>query len=139
MSFTANKVILLGTMGRDAETRAVAQSTVSSFSVATERSWKDKAGNWIKETDWHNIVVWNPSEYLKERLKKGAKVFIEGEMRTDCFEKDNVKQYRTKVVASKIIPLGANEARGESSEQSNQGDQQGEAPPNGEAEEDLPF
>ncbi|MCK9209230.1 MAG: single-stranded DNA-binding protein [Ignavibacteriaceae bacterium] len=138
MSFTLNQVTLLGTLGKDCETRTAGSSTVSSFSIATERSWKDKAGEWKKETDWHNITVWNPSDYIKERLKKGAKVLVTGEMRTDKYEKDGVTHYNTKVVAKQVITLDRKgEAQSESGEQSHQEEERGELQPG--TEEDLPF
>lgn len=139
MAFTLNEVTILWQLGKDPEIRTTSNNvTVCSFSVATERGWKDKEGNWKNETDWHNITLWNPAEYLRERLKKGAKVLIKGEMRTEKFEKDGVTQYRTKVIAFKVIPVDRKgETHSESSEQHQHEEEHGEMQ-SGETE-DLPF
>lgn len=138
MAFTLNEVTLLGQLGKDAETRTTTNdATVCSFSIATERGWKDKEGNWKNETDWHNIVLWNPADYLLKRLKKGAKFLIKGEMRTDKFEKEGVTQYRTKVVANKVIPVDKNVEAHSETERSEYEENHNVQQPN--QDDDLPF
>ncbi|HEY1340048.1 MAG TPA: single-stranded DNA-binding protein [Bryobacteraceae bacterium] len=107
-SRSVNKVILLGNLGRDAETRftpsGVARST---FSIATSRRWKDQqSGEWKEETDWHNVVLWR-SENLANYLLKGKQVYVEGRLQTRSYEdKDGQKKYMTEVVCDEIILLG---------------------------------
>ncbi len=107
-SRSVNKVILLGHLGKDAETRftpsGVARST---FSVATSRRWKDQqSGEWKEETDWHNIVLWR-SENLANYLLKGKQVYIEGRLQSRSYDdKDGQKRYITEVVADDLILLG---------------------------------
>ncbi len=107
-SRSVNKVILIGNLGKDAETKftpsGVAKTT---FSIATSRRWKDKdTGDWKEETDWHNIVLWR-QENLANYLTKGKQVFVEGRLQTRSYEdKDGRKQYMTEVVAEDVILLG---------------------------------
>jgi len=112
-SRSVNKVILLGHLGKDAETRftpsGVARST---FTIATNRRWKDQqSGEWKEETDWHNVVLWR-SENLANYLLKGKQVYVEGRLQTRSYDdKDGQKRYMTEVVADDVILLGG---RGES-------------------------
>jgi single-strand DNA-binding protein len=107
-SRSVNKVILLGHLGKDAETKftpsGVAKST---FSIATSRRWKDQqSGEWKEETDWHNIVMWR-SENLTNYLLKGKQVYIEGRLHSRSYEdKEGQKKYITEVVADDLILLG---------------------------------
>jgi single-strand DNA-binding protein len=82
MAKSVNKVILLGTLGKDPELKYTPQGTaVAKFSMATNESYKDKqSGEWKERTEWHNIVVWQRmAEVAAEYLKKGRQVYIEGE------------------------------------------------------------
>jgi single-strand DNA-binding protein len=120
-SRSVNKVILLGHLGRDAETKftpgGVSRST---FTVATNRRWKDQSsGEWKEETDWHNVVLWR-SENLANYLMKGKQVYIEGRLQTRSWDdKDGQKKYMTEVVADDLILLGG---RGDSGGGSGGGD-----------------
>jgi single-strand DNA-binding protein len=105
---SVNKVILVGHLGRDAETKFTpGGAAVTQFSVATNRRWKDKdSGEWKDETDWSNVVLWR-SENLANYLTKGKQVYIEGRLRTRNYEdKDGKKVYVTEVVADDVILLG---------------------------------
>ncbi len=107
-SRSVNKVILLGNLGRDAETKftpsGIAKTT---FSVAT--SWRAKdpqTGEWKDHTDWHNIVLWR-AEKLAEYLTKGTKVYVEGRLQTRSWDdKDGNKRYMTEIVADDVILAG---------------------------------
>ncbi|MCC6393024.1 MAG: single-stranded DNA-binding protein [Bryobacterales bacterium] len=107
-SKSVNKVILLGNLGRDAETKftpsGVARTT---FSIATTRRYKDsQTGEWKDETDWHNIVLWR-SENVANYLTKGKQVYIEGRLQSRSYDdKDGNKKYITEVVADELILLG---------------------------------
>jgi single-strand DNA-binding protein len=107
-SRSVNKVILIGHLGRDAETKFTpGGAAVTRFSVATNRRWKDKdSGEWKEETDWSNIVLWR-SENLANYLTKGKQVYVEGRLQTRSYEdKDGKKVYATEVVADDVILLG---------------------------------
>ncbi len=103
-----NKVILIGNLGRDPETRyAQGGSAVTNFSVATSDSWKDKStGEQQERTEWHNVVCFaRLAEIAGEYLKKGSKVYIEGSLRTSSWEKDGEKKYRTEVMCRDLQML----------------------------------
>lgn len=107
-SRSVNKVILIGHLGKDADTKFTpGGSAVTSFSVATNRRWKDQqSGEWKEETDWANVVLWR-SENLSQYLTKGKQVYVEGRLRTRNYEnKDGQKVYVTEVVADDVILLG---------------------------------
>jgi single-strand DNA-binding protein len=109
MAFSLNKIMLIGNLGKDAETRFTTNNlSVTSFSMATTNSYKGKDGNWVNETTWHNVVAFNLSDYYKENLKKGKKFYIEGRLsKRDYTDKDGIKRYVTEVILEKIIPLEA--------------------------------
>ncbi|MCS6951763.1 MAG: single-stranded DNA-binding protein [Bryobacterales bacterium] len=107
-SRSVNKVILIGNLGRDAETRFTANGTArTTFPVATSRRWKDQqTGEWREETDWHNVVLWR-QENVASYLIKGRQVYVEGRLQTRSYEdKDGKKIYVTEVVADDLILLG---------------------------------
>ena len=107
-SRSVNKVVLLGNLGRDAETRFTPGGAArTTFSIATSRRWKDQqTGEWKEETDWHNVVLWR-QENLATYLTKGKQVYVEGRLRTRNYEdKDGKKVYATEVVADDVILLG---------------------------------
>jgi single-strand DNA-binding protein len=107
-SRSVNKVLLIGHLGRDAETAYTAsQIAVTKFSVATNRRWKDQAtGEWKEETDWTRVVLWR-GENVAPYLTKGKQVYVEGRLRTHSYDdKDGKKVYATEVVAEDVILLG---------------------------------
>ena len=107
-SRSVNKVILVGHLGKDAETKFTpAGVAVTKFMIATGRRWKDQqSGEWKEETDWHNVVLWR-AENLANYLLKGKQVYVEGRLQTRNYEdKDGKKQYFTEVVAEDVILLG---------------------------------
>src|SRR3954469_22955025 len=107
-SRSVNKVILVGNLGKDAETKftpsGVAKTT---FSVATNRRWKDQqSGEWKEETTWTNVVLWR-SENLANYLLKGKQVYVEGRIDNRSWEDpQGQKRYITEVVADDVILLG---------------------------------
>ncbi len=107
-SRSVNKVILVGNLGRDAETKFTPSgASVTKFAVATTRSWKDQSTNeWKEETNWTNVVVWR-QENLANYLTKGKQVYVEGRLQTRSYDdKDGKKVYTTEVVADEVILLG---------------------------------
>ncbi len=106
-SRSLNKVMLIGNLGKDAETRFTpGGASVTNFSIATARRWKDQqSGEWKEETDWHDIVLWR-SENVAQYLQKGKQVFVEGRLQTRSWEDQNGnKRYRTEVVVENLILL----------------------------------
>ena len=107
-SRSVNKVILIGHLGRDAETAFTAsQVAVTKFSVATSRRWKDQAtGDWKEETDWTRVVLWR-GEAVAPYLLKGKQIYVEGRLQTRSYDdKDGKKVWTTEVVADEVILLG---------------------------------
>lgn len=103
-----NKVILVGNLGRDPETRYLPSGgAVTNITVATSESWKDKqSGQNQERTEWHKVVFFNRlAEIAGEYLKKGMKVYIEGSLRTRSYDKDGQKHYTTEIVASEMQML----------------------------------
>jgi len=106
-SRSVNKVILIGHLGKDAETKFTqGGAAVTKFSVATNRRWKDQqTGEWKDETDWTNVTLWR-SENLANYLTKGKQVYVEGRLQTRSYDdKEGKKQWITEVVADDVILL----------------------------------
>jgi single-strand DNA-binding protein len=108
-SRSVNKVILLGNLGKDAETKFTPSGTsVSNFTLATNRRWKDQqSGEWKEETEWHRCVLWK-SENRANYLVKGTPVYVEGRLQTRSWEdKEGQKRYTTEVVCEELILLSS--------------------------------
>lgn len=99
-----NKAMLFGNLTRDPELRALPSGmNVVNFSIATNRTYKDRDGKKQEQTDFHNIVVFGrQADIVNQYLKKGSSVFVEGRMQTRSWEKDGEKKYRTEVVADRV-------------------------------------
>lgn len=107
-----NKVILVGNLGKDPEVRHLEGGVaVAKFTLATSESYKDKSGQKIDQTEWHNVVVWRGlAEVAEKYLKKGMTVYVEGKLRTRTWDdKDNHKHYATEVVADTFTILSKKE------------------------------
>ena len=140
MAFSLNRIMLIGNLGRDAETRFTTNNvSVTSFSMATTNSYKGKDGNWVNETTWHNITSFNLSDYFKDVLKKGKKVYVEGRLqKREYTDKEGIKRYSTDVISERIIPLDPSEGGGSSESTFNDSSADASAP-QVEDNEDLPF
>jgi single-strand DNA-binding protein len=113
-----NKVMIIGQLGRDPEMRYTPSGRpVTSFSVASSRSWVTSDGDHREETEWFNVVTWGGlAEICKQYLRKGLTVYIEGRLQTRGWEDpDGKKHYRTEIVANEMIMLESR--RGESAEE----------------------
>ena len=110
MARGVNKVILVGNLGQDPESRTTpGGTTVTNIRIATSESWKDKTSGEMKEqTEWHGIVLWNRlGEIAAEYLKKGSQVYIEGRLQTRKWQdKQGNDRYTTEIVASEMQMLG---------------------------------
>ncbi len=112
---SVNKVILIGHLGKDAETRFTTSGVaLTRFTLATNRRVKDsQTGDWRDETDWHSLALWR-NENLGQYLLKGKQVYVEGQLRSRSYEdKDGQKKYVTEVVVDEIILLGGGGGRGD--------------------------
>lgn len=106
---SVNKVVLLGRLGRDPETRYASDggTPICHLAVATSRRYKDRDGNRGEETEWHNVVLFGKTaEIAQQYLQKGSEVYIEGRLRTRSYEKDGVKRYSTEIIGESM-QLGA--------------------------------
>ena len=110
---SVNKVIIVGNLGRDPETRyATSGSAICNITVATSRQWKDKAtGEKKEETEWHRVVFYDRlAEIAGEYLKKGRPVYVEGRLKTRKWQdKEGQDRYTTEIVAEEMQLLGSRE------------------------------
>ena len=106
MAGSVNKVILVGNLGKDPEVRRLnSGDPVVNLSVATSESWRDKQSGERKEkTEWHRVVIFNDNlaKVAEQYLKKGSKVYIEGQLQTRKYEQNGVEKYTTEVVLQKF-------------------------------------
>tara|TARA_B110000014_G_scaffold166195_1_gene117598 strand:+ start:216 stop:629 length:414 start_codon:yes stop_codon:yes gene_type:complete len=133
-----NKAILLGNLGKDPEIRKLDDGrAVANFSIATSETYKNKSGEKVTNTEWHNVVLWTPlAEIAQSYLKKGSQVYIEGKISNRSYEdKEGVKKYISEIVGRDIRLLGrapessGNEPSSSSSQETKESVQ----------EDDLPF
>ncbi|MBC8492807.1 MAG: single-stranded DNA-binding protein [Chloroflexi bacterium] len=104
-----NKVMIIGNVERDPEMRYMPNGRpVTSFSVATSRSWTNSGGERREETEWFNVVAWGGlAEICKQHLRKGRQVYVEGRLQTRSWEdQEGRKRFRTELVANEMILLG---------------------------------
>ncbi|CUA93987.1 single-stranded DNA-binding protein [Thiomonas bhubaneswarensis] len=110
---SVNKVILIGNLGRDPETRyAPSGAAICNITLATTRNWKDKAsGEKREETEWHRVVFYDRlAEIAGEYLKKGRPVYVEGRLKTRKWtDKDGIEKYTTEIIAEEMQLLGSRE------------------------------
>lgn len=113
-----NKVILVGNLGKDPEIRHFDNGrAVTTFSLATSEVYKNKEGEKVTNTEWHNVVLWTPlAEVAEKYLKKGGQVYIEGKLTSRSWDdKDGVKRYITEVVGREMTLLGRPSSEGSGS------------------------
>ena len=157
MARGVNKVILVGNLGSDPDTRYLPDgNAVTNISVATSQSWKDKeTGQTNERTEWHKVVFFRRlAEIAGEYLKKGSKVYIEGSLRTRQWEKEGQKHYSTEIIASEMQMLDSRGEMGSGSgggySQSDMSDDRApppqapgnsafESPPPEDFDDDIPF
>ena len=116
---SVNKVILVGNLGRDPETRYMPDGgAITNISIATTSTWKDKSGEKQEATEWHRIAFFGKlAEIAGEYLKKGSQVYVEGKLRTRKWQdKDGQDKYTTEIIASEMKMLGSRQGMGGGSE-----------------------
>ncbi|MGE5395013.1 MAG: single-stranded DNA-binding protein [Candidatus Saccharibacteria bacterium] len=142
---SVNKVILVGNVGKDPETRHLDKGVaVTRFSLATTETYISKTGEKVSNTEWHNIVAWRGlAETIEKYVKKGSQLYIEGRLRTTSYEKEGVKHYMTEILADTMQMLGRREGQAETPAQNGRAEQQlqsvSEPDFNQPEEDDLPF
>lgn len=147
-----NKVILVGRLGKDPETRYTSSGqAVCNFTMATDETYKDRAGERQKRTEWHRIVVWaKQAEIAQQYLRKGSLIYLEGRIQTRQWDdKEGQKRSTTEIVASNFRMLGGRGEGGAGAAASGTGDADSHAPAGGHDEapaagpelsdEDIPF
>ncbi len=149
MAGSLNKATIIGNLTRDPEVRQTPSGqNVCSFGLATNRSWKDAAGNKQEQTEFHNIVAWGKlAEICGQYLTKGKKIYIDGRLQTRDWEgQDGIKRYRTEIVADNMIMLdraGGSSSSGAFSpspkQERPQADEPGLSPDDEIKVEDIPF
>ena len=129
---SVNKVILVGNVGKDPETRYLDETTaITKFPMATSETYKNKSGERVSNTEWHNIVLWRGLAQVAEKyVKKGTQIYIEGRIKTRSYDDaEGNKKYITEIVGDQLQLLGRRPDEGEGG-QSGQGqqDSQNQAP-----------
>jgi single-strand DNA-binding protein len=112
---SVNKVILIGNLGRDPETRYMPEgAAITNISIATTEKWKDKNGEMQEKTEWHRVAFFGKlAEIAGEYLKKGSQVYVEGRLQTRKWQdKDGADKYSTEVVANVMQMLGSRQGMG---------------------------
>ena len=112
---SVNKVILVGNLGRDPETRYMPDGgAITNISIATTSTWKDKSGEKQEATEWHRVAFFGKlAEIAGEYLKKGSQVYVEGKLRTRKWQdKDGQDKYTTEVIADAMQMLGSRQGMG---------------------------
>ncbi len=134
-----NKVILIGNLGKDPEVRHLDTGvSVANLTLATTESYKNKEGDRVNQTEWHDIVLWRGlAEVAEKYLKKGSRIYVEGKIRTRKWEdKEGNNRYRTEIMADNMTMLGGRAAENETSENTPKiSDSQEKTEPT----DDLPF
>lgn len=118
MASGVNKVILIGRLGKDPEVRYTANGgSVATFTMATNESWTDKAGQKQEKTEWHKITAWGKlGEICGQYLSKGREAYVEGRLQTrEWQDKEGQKRWTTEIVASNVQFLGGGGDRASSS------------------------
>jgi single-strand DNA-binding protein len=110
-----NKVLLYGNVGKDPESKIINQKTVTKFSLATNKTYTNNAGEKITETQWHSIVLWGKvAETASGYVKKGMSLIIEGEISYRSYEnKDGVRVYVTEIIGQNMHFTGSKEEKKE--------------------------
>jgi single-strand DNA-binding protein len=154
MARGVNKVILVGNLGRDPETRYMPSgSAVTNLRIATSEQWKDKTtGENQERTEWHTVAMFGKlAEIAAEYLRKGSQVYIEGKLRTRKWQDktDGKDRYSTEIIADEMQMLGSKGGGGASMPASDvprrqssavaEADTGGGAPPSGDFDDDIPF
>jgi len=119
---SVNKVILIGNVGNDPEVKYIKEDTpVANFSLATSETYRNKDGEKVTNTEWHNIVVWRGlAKVVENYVKKGSKLYIEGKLTHRKYEKDGQTKYFTEILCKELTMLDSKNSGSNNSEGSAQ-------------------
>ena len=108
MAKSLNKVMLIGNLGSDPELRTIPSGArTAQLSVATSRRWNDKNGNQQEKTEWHRVVVWDKlAEVVERYVRKGDRIYIEGEIEYRQYEKEGETRYITEIRGREVLLMG---------------------------------
>ena len=140
-----NKCMIIGFVGKDLQLKYTQnQKAFCTFPVATTEAWKDKNGQKQEQTEWHNVNVWGAqAENCSRYLKRGSKVYVEGKIKTDHYEKNGEKRYATKIQAQQVTFLSPPTQKGTQPNQynlpPNQSQSQPQQQPAYDPMDDIPF
>lgn len=111
-----NKVILIGRVGKDPETRSVNEKTVANITLATSKSYKNSTGERVTNTEWHRLTAWSPiADIFDKYVKKGDQIAVEGEIQTRSYDdNEGVKRHVTEIIVRNLELLGGNKSDGKS-------------------------
>ena len=112
---SVNKVILVGRLGKDPETRYMTNGeAVTNFSIATSETWKDKSGEKQEKTEWHNCVAYRKlAEIIAEYVRKGSQIYVEGKLQTRKWQtKEGQDRYTTEIIVDQMQMLGGKSSGG---------------------------
>lgn len=145
---SVNKVILIGNLGRDPELRSASSGAILNFSLATSRRYKDKAGQYVSETEWHSIVAFGrTAEVIAQYCRKGSPLYVEGRLRTRKWQDQSGRErFSTEIVCESMQLLSGRE-QGGSAASDRERQERANMPPDpgisavssSWAEEDIPF
>ena len=111
MKSLRNSVQLIGRLGKDPEVKTFGDKKKASFSIATTDSYKNKNGEKVEDTQWHNIVIWGSLASVAEKyLKKGQEICVEGKLVHRDYESDGMKKYITEINVNDLVMLGGKQA-----------------------------
>lgn len=130
MSRGVNKVILIGNLGKDPEVQNYETGKKATFSIATTEVQRDREGNEVQHTEWHNVVMWRGlADIAESYLRKGSQVFVEGRLRSRSFDaKDGTKRHITEIQVDNMVLLGGRKEGGSDFQSSSYHQSQSPAP-----------
>ena len=142
--YSLNRVTLIGRAGSNPDYRTTVNgNTLARFSLATSRGWRDKAGDWKEETQWHRIIAWGPdADRIDKHLTKGNLIYIEGRLQTrEWTDRQGAKRETTEVVTERIAFVAGTKRRPESADSApiHPSEPDITSQPATEFEDDLPF
>lgn len=137
----ANKVILTGNLGNDPELKAFDNGKcVASFSLATSETYKDSSGDKKTETEWHNCVIFGErAKVINQYTSKGSKLYVEGKIKYESYEKNGETKYITKIIVSNFEFLGGKNNDSNNQQNNNAQNQSTNQVQTGDESDDLPF
>jgi len=140
---SVNKVILIGNVGKDAEIRYIEANNVSvaKFPLATSETYKNKNGEKITNTEWHNIVMWRHlADFAEKHIKKGIQIYVEGKITSRSYDdKEGNKRYITEIIAVNVRLLGRRENNNNNVDNSEKTTESEFDNSQNNEEDDLPF